>query len=176
VNGNVGLTTVTFPALTTVQNDVEITVNRQLASVSLPVLKDVRAFAARYDDPLAALTLPALETTRGQLDFSSNAQLATIALPAWTTGDALVVEVGPALTAFQAPKVRTLEFLKINQNQSLPTIALPSLVRVNTGFFITSNAHLPTCRALALRDQVVAAMGIGGTIQVQGNDDAGVCN
>ena len=51
-----------------------------------------------------------------------------------------------------------------------------ALADIDGWYAVTDNPNLPTCEAESLRDQVLIADGIGGSISITGNDDGGTCN
>ncbi len=98
--------------------------------------------------------------------------LTTLSFASLTTvGGDLQVRFNNSLSSFDASSLDTVggNFV-ITNNESLSSLAsLGNLTRIDGDLQIQSNPNLCNDDALALRDQVLAADGIGGSVIISGN-------
>lgn len=118
----------------------------------------------------------------------------TIAAPGMTgyfdgtlrkVGGDLVIQLNDVLESIDLPVLASVGGgLEVHFNAALTSLSLPVLASVGSSFNVCQNPALPNCMAINLRDQVQAAQGISGTIEIVANDDpcvpdlcsSGTCN
>lgn len=173
------LTTVSFPALTSLGGTLDIAFGSNLTSVSFPLATTTGSINLIANAKLATLDLPALTEVRGHFDLTANDALPTLSLPALTSawgagfgirGAALstvnlpalrtamgTLSVGPtpSLTSLSLPALTSAGNLYVRET-ALTSLSLPALTRV-TDAAIADNPQLRQCLVDALRLQVPAA-------------------
>jgi hypothetical protein len=157
IHGGSDLTTIDAPVLTTGHFDLRNL--PALATFSLPVLASGQ-FYLYACDALTGLNLPSL-TSASQLALAWNQTLSSINVPllASTTLD-LQISSNPLLTSLTLPSLTSVGTDLVVENDAiLADLRAPLLGHVGTSLVVQVNGQLPTCRATALRDQVIA----GGT-------------
>lgn len=149
--------------------------NPTMTSLALPAMTTVSLLELRDHPELTSFTAPLLRTVTSRIDVVTNAKLGAVSLPALTSGGHLRFAENAVLPSLSAPSLTTLDGFELRLNEGLKVLAFGALARVDEYFSITANHSLPTCRATALRDQVLARMGIGGSISIAGGDDDTPC-
>jgi PKD repeat protein len=160
--------------------DLEITDNPLIASLNglNGLNRPIRNVVVARNASLKSLEgLGGLTMLTGDLTISSNDSLATLTgLHQLTSLQRLRLSGNPRLAVIDLPDVTSLRELWVEDNTSLQRISsMRSLRRIDQTLLVRENGALPSCDVLALRDQVQGLDGIGGSIIIEGNDDAGVC-
>lgn len=119
-----------------------------------------------------SIDLPALASVAGKMQLF--VQSGTLVFPALTTIGGKLDASGTTAIELRAPALSTMGgYLVIYGNLALANIDFPSLTSLGTLLKISQNPQLPTCQALALRDQLLAA-GWSGSVKI-GNNGSGTC-
>ena len=174
---NGALASVQLDALATIDRIVSLEDLPALGTLTLPALTSIggseTALSLVRCPALTTLTLSALAEARGQIGVFDNASLATFSLPALATTIAqLSVWENDALATLALPALPgTTNQLVVRDNPSLSGFDFAALSQVGGDFRFTGNPSLPTSAIEALRDQVQAAGGIGGSVLVAGNGE-----
>jgi hypothetical protein len=186
VSGNVALTTLGFPALTTgdlsvsgsalsglelpaLRTGILSVTGTGLPALSLPLLTRTRALTVTDNPALSNLAAPKVTSTF--LTVSRNQVLPGVSLPALTYG-VLLVAGSTALTSLSLPALIRASWLDISDNTGLTTVNVPALARVDSGFTIRGNTSYPQCAAEAILAKVVNA---SGAWTISGNDTTATC-
>ena len=116
--------------LTTSSRSIVIRGNRSLVSLAaLDNLRSVGTLDILGNDALLEFSFANLEKVDGRLVVSANASLATAKLPVVSTiGEFLRFESDPSLISISTPELLTTGALFVNDNTSLTTLDVPSLV------------------------------------------------
>lgn len=132
------------------------------------------------NDALTDIDLSALTTIQGQFSLSGNVILAAANLSSLESvgqsmfGGSMYVTNNPLLTSLAIDSLTTLaSSMTISSNASLATLSFALLNSMGT-LTIQNNIDLPTCAAIAIRDQLILA-GWTGSSNISGNDDTGTC-
>jgi hypothetical protein len=141
---------------------------RGFSSITLPNLQQAESVFVFQGDA-QTLALPSLTTVR---DFSvaGVGNLVSLDISNLSTVDNLVFQ-GANISELSVPLVVSLDFLQLIGNNQLGLIEFPSLSFVED-LLIASNPLLPTCQAQNLLAQLSPQP---NTIQIIGNNDAGIC-
>jgi len=187
------ISSIDFPLLNFLAGDASLDVATSLPV--LPTISGALTVGAPVDAPVLAsttglvlnapLSAPALSTVSGDLTANQSIDLPALATVAGHMR--LYVQSGtlvfPALTAIggkldasgttaielRAPALSTIGgYLVIYANLALANIDFASLTSIGTLLKVSQNPQLPTCQALALRDQLLAA-GWTGSIKIANN-------
>jgi len=119
---NDALTTVSLPALTTMDNYC-LSYNDALTTVSLPALTTMDNDCLSYNDALTTVSLPVL-TTMDNYCLSYNDALTTVSLPALTAMGNYCLSYNDALTTVSLPALTTMDNYCLRKNQALTTVSL----------------------------------------------------
>jgi hypothetical protein len=144
---NVGLTSLTLPALTAIGNDLTVTGNASLTSMTFPLLTKVEIL---------------------NISISNNPVLTTIDMKGVPSIPYLTIVNNDALTNLNGfSGMRTVDTrLIIDRNDALTDVSgLYALTKVGE-LRITSNTKLPTATANTLRSEIPT---ITGTVTITGN-------
>ena len=174
---NDALTSFEAPALTTVARNLRIGGSPQLATIELPELRSARGVDFVALGALARLDLPRLGSASG-FNITDCPRIETIDLPSLRAVDGdFQIFRNATISAFSAARLESIEqAFSVEANPALADFTLPALRHIGRGMWVIDNTSLPTCRANELRDQVAMAAGLGATVIIRGNDDAGGCN
>jgi O-acetyl-ADP-ribose deacetylase (regulator of RNase III) len=165
INSN-GLTSISFPALTTMSGQLYIFSNASLATANFGSLSTTSSNVVIQSNGLTSISLPALTTVSGQLNISSNASLATANFGSLSTAGGINIQSN-GLTSISFPALATMSSggLSVSGNASLATanfgnlstagginiqsngltsISFPALTTVSGQLYISSNASLAT--------------------------------
>ncbi len=113
-----GLTSMSFPALTTMSGGLDITGNASLASANFGNLSTIEGINIQSNG-LTSISFPALTTMGGQLYIQSNPSLATANFGSLSTTGSIYM-----------------------QSNGLTSISFPALTTVSSGLYISSNPSL----------------------------------
>ncbi len=172
------LTGIRLPALQTIDGDLVVQIAFQLSELSVPSLTSVGGEIHLVDHRLAVLDFASLTSAGGINVKTLRCSSFELLLLSAVAGDLALSDNGGALLSFAVPQLQTLGGgLSIMFNSGLQDLdGLAALTRVDGDFAVQYNSVLPTCAANALRDQLLVAGGIGGTVTISGNDDTGTCS
>jgi len=115
-----------------------------------------------------SIDLPGLVTVTGQLRLQ--VQTGTQVFPSLTTVTGLLRVAQSQAVELRAPLATSIGTLSISDNPALQDIDFASLGSDLGALAIRRNPQLPTCQAIALRDQLIAA-GWTGSAAISGNGD-----
>ena len=115
-----------------------------------------------------SIDLPGLVTITGQLRLQ--VQNGTMVFPSLTTVTGLLRVAQSQAVELRAPLATSIGTLSISDNPALEDIDFASLGSDLGALAIRRNPQLPTCQAIALRDQLIAA-GWTGSAAILGNGD-----
>jgi hypothetical protein len=107
-----------------------------------------------------------------RLIIEENYSLTSLSGLEYLTSSGITIKDNMALTDLSGLRNMTFAWcLEISGNSSLTALGMDALQRVDNQLEITDNPKL--CKSLAeeLRDQVLAAGGIGGSITINGNKE-----
>ncbi len=172
-----------------------------LTQVSLDALETIAGNLTVADTQLLpTLLLPRLQTVEGSVFFFSNASLAALAAPLLSgTMATLSILDNPRLQEIDFAAIAQLEGsfylaehtlldradfqalaqvegnVQIYNNAILTDLVLDSLEDVGGDLGIFKNPMLPQCAVSKWRDHILSNGGIGGTIDILGNDEEATC-
>lgn len=173
-DNNEALADIALPALTAVEESFDIDRSAALTSLSLPKLKTVgEAFLLSSLETLVSFEAPELSTA-GEVSVRICAVLETVSFPALVEATILRAHYNPQLVSLSAPLLAVIsDSLEIGDNDALETLSLPELRTVGEYFGIYQNDNLPQCQV----DAILAALDeMPPDGDIDGNDDAGVCD
>ena len=163
------LTTLSFPALTTVGGFFQPISISSLTTLSLPALTTVvGGFRPTGLSALTTLSAPALTTVGGVFDPSNmSATLTTLSVPALTTvGGNFNPSVLPGLTTLNILALTTVGgTFNVNNTGTLTTISAPALTTIGSGFTIAAMTALTTISIPAIV-QIGIAQTSGNVISI----------
>ena len=195
LRSNLDLTEISIPSLFVVDS-LEVSLNHRLFSVDLGNLIEVPGFVSLFYNPsLIDAGLDQLTTVGAYLTLYHNFQLTDLSGigPLTSVGGDLYItfsgdlphvilpqlaSIGGNLELGHGPHVTEIQFaaltsvggsLLIRFEDQLTFLSMPQLGSVGGDFTISDNGLLPTSQAESLRDQVIAANGIQGSIRIEYN-------
>jgi hypothetical protein len=190
IYGQNALTTLSLPALTSLNWALDIEYNNSLTSVDLPSLttiSDSDGYLGLYVSRNSALTtlhLPLLARS-GRAGLFDNAALQSVTLPNLESlSGALYMELNPALERVELPTLSRVGWLTFKDNPALVALELPALTGVTGAvemnsigqpypqFEMVGNRVLPQCHAEAILAQLG---GFTGLASISGNDTTATC-
>ena len=138
--------------LTTSSRSIVIHNNRSLVSVAaLDNLRSVGALEISGNDALLGFSFANLEKVDVRLIVSANANLRTAEFSVVSTiGEFLRFESDPALISIRTPRLLTTGALFVNDNTSLATLEVPSLVFATASIELANLPHVTDLRFDAL--------------------------
>ncbi len=81
----------------------------------------------------------------------------------------------PSLTSLQGlEQITFVGNLQVDRNDALVDLGLTGLNRVRDSFVIRDNTQLCNYRVTGLQDQVMSGGGVGGDVEISGNNDCSV--
>jgi hypothetical protein len=175
-----------LPSLRSVAALGALTFAADLSLASLPSLSEVDgldalrtvqgSFSVTFCPALTSLgPFASLFTAGGMLIFQ-NSNLAALRFDGLVELGSLDVAQNEALFRLDLPLLERIEgILTIDDNLTLGDFDLHSLVRIDGALSISADPMLSTCKAYALRDQLLQAEGIGGGITIAGDLDDTPC-
>lgn len=176
IGGNVGLTTIDLPSLTTGCDGLDVEFNDSLAN--LDGLANITTLGERlYIQNNASLFsldgLSSLTTVDGSLVISTNAILPDLGgLASLESVGALSIEGNDSLARINPPLLRSVDGgLDVRSNDSLSAFDMPSLESVGGDVLIEFNACLSQTDA----EDFTASIDVGGGVGVYDNGDNYPC-
>ena len=185
-----------LPALTLLGGSLDVSLNQTLLSLGFPVLDEVPGSVTMYYNPrlydwdLTALSLigghlnlfhnqalvhlgsfSALNTVHGDLSLAFNTSLTSIEFPQLSvvSGSFEASHNAEVAQLLLSDLVSIGGYLHVRNLERLTSLQMPQLTSIGSDLLISQNELLPTAQAEALRDQVLAGTGIGGTITIEYN-------
>jgi len=162
VNGSNFLTSLSFPALTTVSGFSGYTSfnnNSALTSLSLPLLKTSTSGMSVQNDPaLSSLSLPSLQN----LDYIyvSNTAITSFTLPVLSTIGYIYMTNNPSLTSISFPVLTGLTSYSgnttISNNTNLTSISIDNLATFNNDSFFANQDKFPSSQVNYLLHKMVS--------------------
>ena len=172
-----------------------------LSDLPLPLLETVNgSLNISSNDALLEVHLPRLERLNGSLIMYQNNILEEFKAPELVTGvETLSIFENPSLVSVDFSKVEAVtaslyltsqaslqqallpalvsvgSTLQISYNDVLIDVALENLESVGGDFMVSQNPVLPQCLISQWRDFILSNGGIGGVIDILGNDETAQC-
>lgn len=189
------LSTLNFPALSQVEQDVDLRNAPSVSQLDLSALKAVGGSLTISYVGVATCSLPQLTASAG-VNINTMTKLIALELPVLARTKYLYLSVLSTLTSLGLPALAAIdEGFGVDEARKLGSVSFPLLGTVGGGFELTRNGALttpsfpqlhsvggnltisgvpmlPTCRAEALRAQLGTNV---GTVSISGTSDAGPC-
>lgn len=153
--GQSGLTSLSLPALESVQQSIDLDGLPNLSAVSMPLLQEAGVgYSFDLRSPLTQLDLSSLRVT--DFRFHLPETLLRVELPAWTTANGTVT-LGGQTAELVAPLLTSVDSLEVNAS-ALQTLTLPALrtagldVRDNAALATIDLPQLQSANGLVVRD------------------------
>lgn len=158
------LTSLTLPALTTINGDVTVSAVDTLTSISLPALTTIKGNLTLLGNAaLASVSLPELATIDGELAISSGL-LTELDLSVLTTAKSVAFS-SSSLVNLELPALATVSsFVYIIGNEGLVHLGLPVLTTLNGSLQIVTNVALTEIDLSSLSNA------LGGGLYISNND------
>jgi hypothetical protein len=176
INNDAMFSTSGAPQLQTVTGDFDVERNNQLTHLDgFNQLTSVGETTIRLNNALVNLDgMLSVTEIKGSLKLSGNNQLLDLSglgnLTQIGTGASDDLDIrGGALDHLGLRSLARVTGDVLVDNTSLVDFDLPALCRVGQNFQVSANGALCTSKVDAIRDQVVACDGIGGTITIRDN-------
>lgn len=163
VTQNDSLSSLTFPALESVEASIKLTRNRALVNAAFPVLVSTGAYNDFSENAvLRDLSFPVL-VSAGFMPIQGNPALVSVSLPAVKDVFSLDVAANASLTTVSAPSLQKAEWygLSFKDNPVLESVSLPALEVVGSMLWVSGNA--------ALREVSLPALAAAGDVSIQEN-------
>ena len=157
-----------FPLLKSVGGFFEITDNALLEQLNCAKLQTADALKIHQNERLVQISFSELDWLGVLLQISNNPALPTAAF-VLTHAGYLVVLNNDKLARLQLQDMENIWDLEIGSNPVLTDLALDRLENVGQNFSVHDNLSLPDCLVDNLRDQLQAAGGIGGELDIIDN-------
>jgi Receptor L domain len=139
--------------LSRVSQSVSIGSNAALADVTLPMLTSAAGISIASNAALANVSLDTLTASSGSLNLSNNGTAAAVTT---TTISFAALTATSGFTVSGNPKLKLLT-------------GFPQLKGISGSFQVYTNALLPNCSIVALRNQIQTTGAISGSIYITGN-------
>lgn len=175
LSSNPLLQQVELPSLIQVNGTLSVTQHAALSAVTLPLLEEIRGlFSLTNNAALSTVSIPLLHRLDGGLSIGSNAALYTVAMDSIDVIASLDIRNNGSLVtstslSFSALATVSGNFVIASNTSVNSLLGFPVLNSVTGSFSVTANPILPTCGAIALRDQIEAGAGISGQDFISGN-------
>jgi hypothetical protein len=161
IGGTNSLTSLSFPALTTVSGfsgSIGLNNNQALTTINLPLLKTVSGFSAQINPALSSISLNSLQT----VDYLiiANTALTTFSLPVLPTIGYIKLMNSPSLTSASFPALASLTSLTdnttISGNTNLTSISIDNLALLYNDNFSVNQGKLPSSQVNYLLNKMVS--------------------
>lgn len=172
---NIGLETISCPALTSVGFPIEFSDNEALSDLDLSALVSSQSTSFGNNDLLTALDLSSLTTVTSQFACSGHAILASLSLAALATvSGAFSCSSNPSLTSLALTSLTSIgETLTCTNNAALTTISLPAYLPTNGQNQSFNGCALNVASVNHFLARCVANAGyVSGTINLAGGTNA----